>query len=74
MYVEFDRRGIAIRVNDLVPQGSDVKTIAPLVIGIVLLVAGGTNEVLTKRSAIIPARLFKVSCHSGWFTLYLSGR
>ncbi|KAG9318910.1 major facilitator superfamily domain-containing protein [Chiua virens] len=38
---------------------SDAETIAPLVIGIVLLVAGGFNEMYTKRSAIIPARLFK---------------
>ncbi|KAG9318912.1 MFS amino acid permease [Chiua virens] len=38
---------------------SDAETIAPLVIGIVLLVAGGFNEIYTKRSAIIPARLFQ---------------
>ncbi|KAG9318906.1 MFS amino acid permease [Chiua virens] len=38
---------------------SDAETIAPLVIGIVLLIAGGFNEMYTKRSAIIPARLFK---------------
>ncbi|KAG8217929.1 MFS general substrate transporter [Butyriboletus roseoflavus] len=38
---------------------SAAKTIAPLVIGIVLLILGGINEMFTKRSAIIPARLFK---------------
>ncbi|KAF8550440.1 MFS general substrate transporter [Imleria badia] len=38
---------------------SSAKTIAPLVIGIVLLIGGGINEMFTKRSAIIPARLFK---------------
>ena len=74
MRVESDRRDIAMRVNDLVSQGSDVKTIAPLVVGIALLIAGGINEMFTKRSAIIPARLFKVSCHSGWSTLYLTRR
>jgi len=34
-------------------------TIAPLVIGVVLLVLGGINEMYTKKSAIIPARLFR---------------
>ncbi|KAI9574224.1 MFS general substrate transporter [Boletus coccyginus] len=38
---------------------SNANTIALLVIGIVLLIAGGINEMYTKRSAIIPARLFK---------------
>ena len=64
-----DRRGVAMRVNDTASQGSDAKTIAPLVIGIVLLIAGAINEVFTKRSAIIPPRLFKVSCHSGRTTM-----
>ena len=68
---KYDRRGVAKRVNDLVFQGSDAKTIAPLVIGIVLLIAGGINETFTKRSAIISARLFKVSSHTGLSTIYL---
>jgi hypothetical protein len=72
--VKYDRRGVTKRVNDLVSQGSDAKTIAPLVIGIVLLIAGGVNEMFTKRSAIIPARLFKVSSHAGLSTMYLSRR
>ncbi|KAN0076836.1 Major facilitator superfamily domain containing protein [Tylopilus felleus] len=38
---------------------ANAKTIAPLVIGVVLLIAGGINEIFTKRSAILPARLFK---------------
>jgi len=59
-----DRCGDAKRVNDFVSQGSNASTIAPLVIGIVLFIPGGINEVYTKRSAIIPARLFKVSCRA----------
>ncbi|KAI6162553.1 major facilitator superfamily domain-containing protein [Pisolithus thermaeus] len=38
---------------------SDAKTIALLVVGCTLLVLGGVNEVITTRSAIVPARLFK---------------
>ncbi|KAF8843668.1 MFS general substrate transporter [Paxillus ammoniavirescens] len=38
---------------------SDAKTIALLVVGIVLLIVGGINEIFTTRSAILPARLFK---------------
>ncbi|KIJ68901.1 hypothetical protein HYDPIDRAFT_79646 [Hydnomerulius pinastri MD-312] len=38
---------------------SDAKTISLLVIGVALLLLGGVNEVFTKRSAVIPARLFK---------------
>ncbi|THH27245.1 hypothetical protein EUX98_g6938 [Antrodiella citrinella] len=35
------------------------QTIAPLVIGIVLLIAASINEVFTTRSPIVPPRLFK---------------
>ncbi|KAH7889336.1 major facilitator superfamily domain-containing protein [Phlebopus sp. FC_14] len=38
---------------------SDAKTIALLVVGVVLLVLGGVNEMFTTRSAILPPRLFK---------------
>ncbi|KIK92949.1 hypothetical protein PAXRUDRAFT_829496 [Paxillus rubicundulus Ve08.2h10] len=38
---------------------SNARTIALLVVGLVLLIVGGTNEVFTTRSAILPARLFK---------------
>ncbi|KAF8843667.1 MFS general substrate transporter [Paxillus ammoniavirescens] len=38
---------------------SDAKTIALLVVGLVLLIVGGINEIFTTRSAILPARLFK---------------
>ncbi|KAF8843664.1 MFS general substrate transporter [Paxillus ammoniavirescens] len=38
---------------------SDAKTIALLVVGLVLLIIGGVNEIFTTRSAILPARLFK---------------
>ncbi|KAI9574201.1 major facilitator superfamily domain-containing protein [Boletus coccyginus] len=34
-------------------------TVGPLVAGVILLVAGGVNEVVTKRAAILPPRLFK---------------
>ena len=29
--------------------------------GVILLIAGGVNEALTKRAAILPPRLFKVN-------------
>ncbi|KAI0320729.1 MFS amino acid permease [Amylostereum chailletii] len=38
---------------------SDAETIALLVVGCVLLIAAGINEVYTSRSPIIPPRLFK---------------
>lgn len=41
--------------------GSLPSTIALLVIGCVSLVVGGVNEYFTKRSPIVPPRLFKVS-------------
>lgn len=37
-----------------------------------MLIGGGINEMFTKRSAIIPARLFKVSCHASWSGVYLA--
>ena len=51
-------------------SGSDPQTIALIVIGAVLLILGGINETLTKRSAIIPPRLFKVLFFSFLPTLY----
>ena len=41
--------------------GSSKSTIALLVVGCVTLIAGGVNEVYTKRSPIIPPRVFRVS-------------
>ncbi|KAG6371837.1 MFS general substrate transporter, partial [Boletus reticuloceps] len=38
---------------------TDPWTIGPLVVGVTLLVVGGVNEAFTKRSAILPPRLFK---------------
>ncbi|KIJ07370.1 hypothetical protein PAXINDRAFT_102988 [Paxillus involutus ATCC 200175] len=38
---------------------SDARTITLLVVGLVLLIFGGINEIFTTRSAILPARLFK---------------
>lgn len=52
---------VARNANELASQGSAAETIAPLVIGIVLFIVGGINEMFTKRSAIVPPRLFKVS-------------
>lgn len=44
-------------------QGNTPQTIAPLVIGIVILIAAAINELYTTRSAIVPPRLFKVRRH-----------
>jgi len=41
--------------------GSKPSTIALLVVGLVLLVSGAVNEAYTKRSPIVPPRLFRVS-------------
>lgn len=60
------------RANEPVAPGSAAETIAPLVVGVVALVVGGINEMYTKRSAIIPARLFKVSCRANRFKAYLT--
>ena len=49
--------------------GSSKSTIALLAVGGVVLVAGAVNEVYTKRSPIIPPRLFRVS----WTALYDAG-
>ncbi|KAG6369767.1 MFS general substrate transporter [Boletus reticuloceps] len=51
--------GLLIGFNFSQTSWSSAETIAPLVVGIVLLIAGGINEVFTKRSAILPPRLFK---------------
>lgn len=41
--------------------GSDTKAIIPVVAGCVMLITAGINEVYTRRSQVIPPRLFKVS-------------
>ena len=41
-------------------SGQSAETIALLVVGGALLILGGVNEIFTKRSPIIPPRLFKV--------------
>ncbi|KAF8120836.1 MFS general substrate transporter [Boletus edulis] len=38
---------------------TEPRTIVPLVAGVTLLVVGGVNEAFTRRSAILPPRLFK---------------
>jgi drug/metabolite transporter (DMT)-like permease len=45
----------------LLDLGSSASTIALLVVGGVVLFAGVVNEAYTKRSPIIPPRLFRVS-------------
>ena len=40
-------------------SGNQAATIAPLVIGVVLLILAMVNEFYTKRSPIMPPRLFK---------------
>ena len=42
-------------------EGTGRSTIGSLAMGVVLLVFGGFNEALTKRVAVLPPRLFKVS-------------
>jgi hypothetical protein len=41
-------------------QGSSAETIALLAVGCALLIIGSINEILTRRSPIVPPRLFKV--------------
>lgn len=41
-------------------EGSRPQTIVMLITGTTLLVLGGVHEAFTKRSAILPPRLFKV--------------
>lgn len=41
------------------------QTIAPLCVGVVLLLAGAVNEFFTKKDAIIPARLFRTRTTAG---------
>ncbi|KAI6045676.1 MFS general substrate transporter [Pisolithus marmoratus] len=66
---EFDFLGLALMVSGVVclligfnsseTEWQSAETIVLLVVGGVLLGAGGVNEVYTKRSAIIAPRLFK---------------
>lgn len=51
--------------------GQSAETIALLAVGGTLLVLGGVNEVYTKRSPIIPPRLFKVSCRESYLCFSL---
>ncbi|EKM55449.1 uncharacterized protein PHACADRAFT_256078 [Phanerochaete carnosa HHB-10118-sp] len=67
---EFDFLGLALIVSGIVcvligfnfseTSWSTAQTIAPLVIGVVLLILGALNEIFTSRSPIVPPRLFKV--------------
>ncbi|KAI0699708.1 MFS general substrate transporter [Cytidiella melzeri] len=66
---EFDFLGFALVVGGVVliligfnfseTSWSTPQTIAPLVVGIVTLIAFALNELFTKRAAIVPPRLFK---------------
>lgn len=40
--------------------GNSAQTIAPLVVGVVILIAATINEIYTTRSPIVPPRLFRV--------------
>lgn len=56
------------RMSNHFPPGSSAETIALLTVGCVLLVSAAINELLTKRSPIVPPRLFQVTnapipCH-----------
>ncbi|KAH9951233.1 major facilitator superfamily domain-containing protein [Amylocystis lapponica] len=67
---EFDFIGLALIIGGVVllllgfnfseSGWSRAQTIAPIVVGVCLLVAAAINEVYTSRSPIIPPRLFKV--------------
>ncbi|KAF8485604.1 major facilitator superfamily domain-containing protein [Gautieria morchelliformis] len=50
---------VLIGFNNSETSWSAPATIALLVVGVALLVVAGVNEVYTKRSAIVPPRLFK---------------
>ncbi|KAL6298222.1 major facilitator superfamily domain-containing protein [Sparassis latifolia] len=66
---EFDFVGLILIIGGVVllligfnfgEQGWDqARTIAPLVLGVCLLIAAGVNEIFTNRSPIVPPRLFK---------------
>ncbi|KAI6144820.1 MFS general substrate transporter [Pisolithus thermaeus] len=66
---EFDFLGLALVVSGVVclligfnsseTKWKSAETIVLLVVGVVLLISGAINELYTKRSAIIPPRLFK---------------
>lgn len=51
---------ILIGFNFSETSWSTAQTIAPLVVGIVLLILATVNEIFTTRSPIVPPRLFKV--------------
>ncbi|KAG6814514.1 hypothetical protein H0H92_000039 [Tricholoma furcatifolium] len=65
----FDFTGLALIMGGVVclllgfnfseTKWDDAKTIALLVVGVVLLLAGAVNELFTKRSPIVPPRLFQ---------------
>jgi hypothetical protein len=50
---------LLIGFNSGETQWKSAKTIALIVVGGVLLIAGSINEIYTSRSPIIPPRLFK---------------
>jgi MFS-type transporter involved in bile tolerance (Atg22 family) len=48
---------------------SDAETVSLLVIGVVMLVVGSINEIYTKKSPIIPPRLFQTRTTTGLLML-----
>jgi hypothetical protein len=57
LLVGFDQAGLS--------RWSDAETIAFLTVGGVMLIAGSINEAYTKKSPIVPPRLFKTRTTAG---------
>ena len=51
--------------------GSSAETIALLIVGGVLLLLAGINEVYTNRSPIIPPRLFRVNVFVSFVSIHI---
>ncbi|KAG2137516.1 MFS general substrate transporter [Suillus clintonianus] len=56
---------LLIGLNSSETTWQSAKTIALLAVGGTLLIIGGINEIFTKRSPIIPPRLFKANTYNG---------
>lgn len=65
--------GCCVGLNHVDYAGDDAETISLITIGGVLLLVAGVYEIFTTKSAILPARLFKVGIFfSKAYALYLS--
>jgi hypothetical protein len=56
---------LLIGFNNSQNSWSDAETVSLLVIGVAMLVAGSVNEIYTKKSPIIPPRLFQTRTTTG---------